>query len=110
MSAEINALSEMCKDAVYFRQLGDYVGVRQRMPSKVHEDNTAAVALTRNPGSSKSKHVETRMAFIRELVDDMVIGVVTVKSADQKADILSKPLAYPVFNYQRELLGIRDLR
>jgi hypothetical protein len=50
------------------------------------------------------------MAFIRELVDDMVIGVVTSKSADQKADILSKPLAYPVFNYQRELLGIRDLR
>ena len=47
----------------------------------------------------KTKHIDTRFHFIRELVNNKEICLEFCKSKDQLADIFTKPLANDTFQY-----------
>ena len=55
---------------------------------KVFVDNDAAISMTNNPLSSgRTKHIDVRFHFIRELVRSKTISVIKyVPSAEQRAD------------------------
>jgi hypothetical protein len=52
------------------------------------------------------KHIRVKFHYIRELVDDGTVSLVRVHSADNTADILTKPLACGDFQRLRQYLGI----
>ena len=54
----------------------------------------------------KSKHIDTRFHFIRELVKGGDISLKFCGSKEQLADIFTDPLGRDVFQYQRQSLGI----
>ena len=54
----------------------------------------------------KSKHIDIRFHFIRELVNNGDIVLQFCGSRDQFADIFTKPLGKSVFYFQRQRLGI----
>ncbi|KAI3641430.1 hypothetical protein MIR68_000560 [Amoeboaphelidium protococcarum] len=57
------------------------------------EDNQACIALSKNPESfSRTKHIEVRFHFIREMVERGIIKLVYCKTGAQAADILTKPM------------------
>ena len=57
------------------------------------EDNEGAKAMAENPLSSgRSKHIDVRWHYIRELVEKKELKVVHVASEWQHADILTKAL------------------
>ena len=65
-------------------------------------DNTSAINLSKNPVQhSKSKHIEIRYHFIRDLVEDKVVclgrDTLPLHTDNQKADIFTKPLDGPRF-------------
>ena len=60
---------------------------------KVLVDNEGAVNLAANPRSSaRTKHIDVRFHFIRELVRTGTIAVEHIPTKEQRADILTKAL------------------
>ena len=59
----------------------------------MYEDNERAKTLAENPqGSHRSKHKDARFYFLRGLVRLEQVSIHSVASAEQHADILTKPL------------------
>ena len=72
--------------------------------AQVFEDNQA-IALAENPRSSaRSKHINVRLNFVRELLHAKKIKIQFVASEEQYADILTKSLAATLFKSHREFL------
>ena len=70
---------------------------------KVLEDNQGTRALIENHlSSAKSKHIDVRFHFIRELFKARKISVEYVASPEQHADILTKALSRVNFRYHRK--------
>ena len=71
----------------------------------VFEDNQGAIALAENPMSAgRTKHIDVRYHFIRELVEKKVLRMVYRKIEEQPADVLTKPLARESFERHRRFL------
>ena len=71
----------------------------------LYEDNEGAKALAQNPLSSeRSKHIDVRYHFFRDLVRKETIRIVHVDSGWQHADVLTKPLSVNLFERHRRFL------
>eukprot|EP01018_Ginkgo_biloba_P040990 Gb_08639 [translate_table: standard] len=72
-------------------------------------DNQSTIALSKNPVlHGRSKHIDIKFHFIRELVKSKEIKLSYCRSKDQVADILTKPLKEEDFNRLKNLLGMRE--
>ena len=70
-------------------------------------DNSGTVAMAANPVlHSKSKHFELDLFFVREKVEDGTICVGYVPASEQVADVLTKALSAPMFEYCRKRLSV----
>ncbi|WVY96568.1 hypothetical protein V8G54_028719 [Vigna mungo] len=80
-------------------------------PMKLKMDNTSAINLARNPMShGRSKHIEVRFHFLRDIVNKERIELCYCKAAEQLADLFTKPLAADKFEVVREKIGIVSLK
>ena len=104
--AEIVALSEAAKDAVYFRRF--LRGVRPSLidgPTNVATDNKGALDSSYNPTNhDRMKHVARRHYFVRDMVEAFEINVPYVNTHENVADFFTKPLADPKFHEFRSIL------
>ena len=74
-------------------------------PLRIRVDNTSSIKLAANPVfHRRSKHIAIRHHFIRELVTNNIIVFEYVPSADNVADIFTKPLRKKDFRRLRSLL------
>ena len=88
--------------------LSDY-GITQSIMT-IFCDNTSAINISKNPVQhSRTKHIDIRHHFIRELVEDGVISLEFVPTNDQKADIFTKPLDALRFENLRNSIGLMAL-
>ena len=72
-------------------------------------DNQSTIAMTRNPiYHNRTRHIDTRHHFIRELVDKGSIKVEYCSSQEQVADLFTKSLSLDKFIYFRDKLGVVD--
>ena len=103
--AEIMAASTGALEAIYLRALLDDMGCPQDGPTTLLIDNKGArdMALDYKSGP-KTKHIERRHLKIRELVEEAMIAVKHVASADNIADIFTKPLDKKQFKRLRDML------
>ena len=92
--SEIMAASEGAKEAVYLDRFVSELGFKTS-DEAVHLslDNKAAIDSSYNPENhSRTKHIDRRHYFIRELVELNRIVVPFVSSADNLADFFTKPI------------------
>ena len=54
----------------------------------------------------KSKHIEIKYHFIRDMVHKGAVKLKYVPTEEQVADVLTKPLARVKFEYFRDKLGV----
>ena len=109
--AEYVALGDAVKEFLFLRQVWRFMIPGKGMPCcPVFEDNQDALQLSKNPVSnSKSKHVEVRHHFLRELVRQGDIIVNQVPSEYQHVDVLTKVLAFDLFaTHRRFLMNLSD--
>ena len=92
--AEIMAASEAAKEAVFLDRLCSELELkRSDEPIHLYCDNKAAIDSAYNPENhSRTKHIDRRHYFIRELVEDGKIVVPFVSSSENLADFFTKPL------------------
>ena len=105
--AEYVAATTATCQAVWLRRVLKELQQGQEEPTPVYCDNNSAIALSKNHVFyQKSKHIDTRYHFIRELANNGEIYIKFCKSKDQLVDIFTKPLAKDVFEYHRQNLGV----
>ena len=108
--AEIMAASEAAKEAVFLDRLHTELGFRvSDEPMRLSLDNKAAIDSSYNPENhARTKHIERRHYFIRELVEDGTLVVPFVRSDDNLADFFTKPLrASKFFPLRNKIMNVR---
>eukprot|EP00268_Persea_americana_P008044 TRINITY_DN13089_c0_g1_i1.p1 TRINITY_DN13089_c0_g1~~TRINITY_DN13089_c0_g1_i1.p1 ORF type:complete len:530 (+),score=94.20 TRINITY_DN13089_c0_g1_i1:90-1592(+) len=106
----VAAISCACQ-AIWLKRMLEELHCCQEGSIPVFCDNSSAIKLSKNPVfHGRSKHIDVRYHFLRDLCTDGVIDMIYCRSEDQVADILTKPLKLPVFVKLRELLGVCSLK
>lgn len=103
------AASCVCQ-GVWIRRIIGNLGHSQDGCTTIFCDNTSTIKLSKNPVMhGRSKHIDVRFHFLRELAKDGVIELVYCSTRDQVSDILTKPLKVDTFLKLRSLLGLCSL-
>lgn len=77
---------------------------------KLHCDNQGCIANLKNPLSSKyTKHIAVSFPFAREAIGKGHVDRRYVESGNNVPDLLTKPLAKPVFVKHRDNIGIKGV-
>ena len=92
--AEYVALSEVVKIVLFLRQVQEFMGPSMRVGAvNVFEDNEGAIKLATNKyASRRTKHIDVKHHLVRDASDARNLIVAYVRSEDQHADLLTKPL------------------
>ncbi len=90
--AEWVAASEAVKEVIFVLQLLQSM-IKVKPPIIVHVDTVGAIFMTKNiTTTGHSKHVDIHYEFVTEYIEDGIIKVIFVKSADDDSDIMTKNL------------------
>ena len=89
--AEYVAVSEVVKEIKFLYQMLRSMEIKVPLPIMVQMDNVVAIWLVNNSSvSERTKHVDLRADFVREMIKDQVIEIYFVKSAENDSDIMTK--------------------
>ncbi|XP_022883371.1 GDSL esterase/lipase 7-like [Olea europaea var. sylvestris] len=104
--AEYIAAGSCCTQLLWMKQiLSDYEINRGTMT--VFCDNTGAINISKNPiQHSRTKHIDIRHHFIRELVESNVVSLEHIATENQLADLFTKPLDGLRFESLRKAVGV----
>jgi len=91
VEAEYMALAAAAQECGFIRQLLLSLGIVLENATKMFEDNTGCISLAKNPMTTgKTKHIDVRYHFIRDMVKSGSIQLVWCKTEDMLADALTK--------------------
>ena len=75
----------------------------------IYCDNNSTIKLSKNPVlHGRSKHIDVRFHFLRDLTRDGVVELVYCNTHEQVADIMTKPINLEAFLKLRDKLGMHE--
>ena len=78
-----------------------------KKPLVVYCNNSSAIDISKNAiQHSKTKHIEIRYNFIRDLVERKIVALKYIPTKHQNADIFAKPLDRSKFEALRQVIGV----
>lgn len=102
MEAEFMAACDATKELLWLKQFLSELDELQNCIT-LFIDNQAAIKLICNPVyHQRSKHIDIKYKFVREMVERGFIDVRYIKSANQLADFLTKSLPSSKFCFNRD--------
>lgn len=106
--AEYYALADCVEEVLpVIGLLGD-LDVVVKGPVKIFEDNSGAIALSKNGKFCKnSKHIDISYHFVYDYEKKGIINVTKINTEDQLADILTKSLGRIKFQRLRDCLNVK---
>ena len=104
--AEFMAASSLVQEAIYKRRLLTNLGFPQEFATEVGKDNRTCIAWSEGSvgGSDRAKHMDLRVHFVHNAVQDKIVSLHSVKSEENVADILTKALPVETFTILRKYL------
>lgn len=106
--SEYISLTEASKEATWLKGLSSDFGYSQDSV-EIFSDSHSAIALARNNVfHERTKHIATKMHFIRDKVEDGEVQVSKMHTSENPADLLTKVLAVNKFKQLLILLGVSD--
>lgn len=106
--AEYYALADCVEEVLPVKGVLGDLGVAVKGPIKIFEDNSGAIALSKNGKFCKnSKHIDISYHFVYDYEKKGIIHVTKINTEDQLADILTKSLGKTKFQKLRDLLNIK---
>jgi hypothetical protein len=109
--SEITGLSYALREAIPIMRLLEEMKERgikvssegAKVHCEVFEDNSGAIEIARHHKyRPRTKHLNNRLWHFRSYVDRGIISIHPIPTAEQPADILTKPLAEPEFKKHRK--------
>ena len=89
--AEWVVLFEAVKEVIFMTQLLGSIKISIKLTVMVNSDNIGAIFMASNiTTTSCTKHVDTRYKYVNEYVEDGVVKIVCVESAENDSNILTK--------------------
>lgn len=105
--AEFYSITEATKEALHLRRLIHDMGDSHEKIT-IYNDNQAAQHIASNPVvSAKSKHIDIRLHFVREKIEEGSIELKYLPTESMTADVLTKALAKPNFERHVTQLGLK---
>jgi hypothetical protein len=104
--AEYIVAGSCCTQLLWMKTLlGDYGFSQGTMI--INCDNTSAINISKNPVQhSRTKHIDIRHHFLRDLVESEVVSLSLNPTENQLANILTKPLDGTRFESLRKAIGV----
>ena len=102
---ELYGQTECGRHMLNFRYLLQELGHAQQGPTVMFCDSKGAVAVAeRRAPTHRTSHIQRRMLFIRQLVQEEEAKLVWISTSLMEADILTKALPGPQFKMIRDRL------
>lgn len=109
--AEFMAMTEAVKESLYLKRLFEELGLSDLANVTIYNDNLGALKLAENPiFYNRSKHIDIRLHFIRETVNDKLVNLKYLDSNSLIADLLTKGLVGSKLKELVRNMGLRDIR
>ena len=107
--AEYIAAAFCACQCVWIKRVLEKLDPKEQKSTLILCDNNSTIQLSKNPVfHGKSKHIDIRFHFLRDLVKDGGVKLSYCKSEVQIADIMTKPLKLDQFERLRCMLGMTD--
>ena len=104
--AEYIALTEGTKQLVWLRRFLLDLGFDQSHPTSIRSDNLSAITLSHDATyHAQTKHINVTYHYIHEKVASNEAKLTYVKSKENPADLMTKPLDLFQHRYLRDKLG-----
>ena len=108
--AEFVAATTCACQAIWLRRILEELKLKQREATTIVCDNSSIIKLSKNPVlHGRSKHIDVRFYFLRDLTNEGVIDLKFCISDEQLADTFTKSLKVSVFQNLRRLIGVCTL-
>ncbi|CAG7720599.1 unnamed protein product [Allacma fusca] len=106
-AAEYIALASRAREAVWLRRFLGELGVAPKTATVICVDNQSAIRLAKNPEMhNRTKHIDVRYHFSRDLVEEKEIQLEYVATTEQAADGLTKPLTKTNHADRSRIIGL----
>ena len=110
IEAEFIAATSFACQAIWMRRILEKLSHTQGNCTIMFCDNSSTIKLSKNPMMhGRSKHIDVRFHFLRDLTKEEVVELVHCGTQDQIADVMTKPLKLNMFLKLRELMGVREV-
>lgn len=105
--AEYIAAASCACQSIWLRKLLENLGHIGEKSSVINCDNSSTIQLSKNSVfHGKSKHIDVKFHFLRDLVNEGSVLLKYCKSEEQLADIMTKPIKMEQFLKLRDMLGM----
>ena len=103
--AEYYAISECAKELIFLKHVIESMGIKVELPIVIKTDNVGAIYLSNNyTTSQRTKHIDVRVHFVRQFIEDGIFKIEFVGSEDNDADIFTKNTSEEIFDKQSKKL------
>ena len=108
--AEFVAATACTCQAIWLRKILEELRFKQKGATIIFCDNNSAIKLSKNPVlHGRRKNIDVKYYFLRDLNNEGTVDLRYCRSADQLADIFTKPLRSLPFKKLRRLMGINTM-
>lgn len=108
--SEYRSMAAALREIKWMVQLFDELGSPFSRPIRLYCDSKAAIHISSNPVfHERTKHIESDCHSVRDAVRDGFITTIHIGTKEQPADILTKALPRPQFEYLLSKLGVLDV-
>jgi hypothetical protein len=106
MAAELTEAHLLACEIEGFRVLMEEVGLKQIGPTRLYQDNKAAIQVAMNRGSlsRKTRGTDLKVLTLRNKVEDLKVVPIYLNTLDMLADIGTKALDPKTFCRLRDML------
>lgn len=106
--AEYVAMSSCAMEMMFIKQVVESINFEVKLPMILYCDNAGAIDLARNYSTGgRTKHIDVRHHYIRELIDKGFIKIEFVGTDDNISDIFTKGLSLGPYDKHSNSLGMK---
>jgi hypothetical protein len=106
--AEYAPTCEACQEGKTIQNILTEIAGGREVEFRLGVDNQAAIALATQPTySRKTRHIELRLHFVREMVQQKGVELWKVSGENNPADLLTKPMGFTRLDKLKALVGMQ---